>query len=89
MINTKSLLNKLVIIDDNGLVIYEPTTQEKWNLIKEVRDELLKQSDWVVIKSNELGQPIPKEWVDYRQALRDIPQTYATPEEVIFPLQPM
>lgn len=42
--------------------------------LRELRADLLRQSDWVVIKSQETGQPIPQEWKDYRQALRDLPK---------------
>jgi hypothetical protein len=27
-------------------------------------------------------------WADYRQALRNIPQDFATPDEVVFPEMP-
>jgi len=36
------------------------------------RNFRLAESDWVVTKSLEQGQPVPQEWLDYRQALRDI-----------------
>ena len=36
------------------------------------RYELLQETDWVVVKAQELGTAIPSEWVTYRQALRDI-----------------
>lgn len=36
------------------------------------RNRLLAESDWVVIRATDLGEPIPPEWHAYRQALRDI-----------------
>jgi len=33
-------------------------------------------------------KPSKKAWLTYRQALRDIPQTFSTPEEVVRPNKP-
>lgn len=62
-----------------------PTLQQKWDIIKRVRDELLTQSDWYITFATEKKTAVPQNVIDYRQALRDIPQNYNTPEEVIFP----
>ena len=40
---------------------------------RNLRNELLQESDWVTSRSNETGQPIPDDWKTYRQALRDLP----------------
>lgn len=42
------------------------------SIVRNNRNAKLSASDWVVIKSLELDEPIPQEWLDYRQALRDI-----------------
>tara|TARA_R110002167_G_C12702170_1_gene653690 strand:- start:4967 stop:5401 length:435 start_codon:yes stop_codon:yes gene_type:complete len=52
------------------------------------RDDLLQQSDWIVIKSYERGQNIPAEWEMYRQALRDITEQTGFPYEVTWPTKP-
>lgn len=62
-----------------------PTEEQKWNLIKRVRDELLTQSDWYITYATEKQTAVAQNILDYRQKLRDIPQDFATPEEVIFP----
>lgn len=36
------------------------------------RDRKLSESDWIVAYSIEKGTEIPAEWIEYRQALRDI-----------------
>lgn len=41
------------------------------NEIRPERNRLLSECDWVVAKYTELGEPIPQEWTQYRQALRD------------------
>jgi hypothetical protein len=55
---------------------------------KAKRDNLLSDSDWVVIKALEVGAPAPAEWLTYRQALRDIPQQEGFPATVVWPTQP-
>ena len=52
------------------------------------RDTLLKETDWVVIKSLENAQSIPSDWATYRQALRDIPQQSGFPISITWPAKP-
>lgn len=40
--------------------------------VREQRDKLLAETDWVVVMHTEKGTNIPLEWEVYRQALRDI-----------------
>ena len=56
--------------------------------IRATRDYLLTETDWVVVKHNELSAPIPQEWLDYRQALRDITEQTGFPEEIEWPQEP-
>jgi len=44
-------------------------------MVRQRRDELLAASDWITLRSHERGTPVPQQWLDYRQALRDIPAT--------------
>ena len=55
---------------------------------KTKRDNLLSDSDWVVIKALEVGAPVSSEWATYRQALRDIPQQEEFPATVVWPTTP-
>lgn len=41
--------------------------------LREIRDRLLSECDWVVVKYLELNQPLPSKWSSYRQQLRDLP----------------
>ena len=52
------------------------------------RDRLLTESDWVTIRATDTGDPVPTEWLDYRQALRDIPDQTGFPEEIDGPQEP-
>ena len=52
------------------------------------RDRLLTESDWVTIRATDTGNPVPTEWVDYRQALRDITEQTAFPDNIDWPQEP-
>jgi len=51
---------------------------EPMRRLRVYRDKLLAEVDWVTIRSYNQGVPVPEEWVQYCQALRDLPET-ATP----------
>lgn len=67
-----SLLTKIEIIDGvaslNENVIHNNGMAE----IRNVRNKLLSESDWIVTASLERGEGVPDDWKEYRQALRDI-----------------
>ena len=52
---------------------------EPVRLLREKRDELLAETDWVVTKASETGVAETTAWKTYRQALRDLPAS-ATPK---------
>jgi hypothetical protein len=56
--------------------------------IRNKRDQLLAESDWIAAKSYEVQNPVPQEWVDYRQSLRDIPTQESFPYDVSWPNKP-
>ena len=56
--------------------------------VREIRDRLLAESDWVTIRATDTGDPVPTEWQTYRQALRDIPEQTGFPEEIEWPQEP-
>ena len=72
-------------VDKNNYL--DKASVDKWISIKVKRDQLLTESDWVVTKSLELGQPVPPQWVNYRQMLRDI-TLINDPDKVVFPSLP-
>jgi hypothetical protein len=63
-----------------------------WDAIRADRDEKIKVSDGIFNYATETGQSVPQEWKNYRQALRDIPQTYGADsgntELVVWPTAP-
>ena len=46
-----------------------------WEMIRGERDRLLKDSDWAMFVDVPMSAGKKTEWEDYRQALRDVPQT--------------
>jgi hypothetical protein len=59
--------------------------QQKWNEIRSRRNSFLSQSDWTQLDDSKESK---EAWAIYRQELRDIPQTFSTPESVIWPSKP-
>lgn len=73
----------------SGAMIWaEMTNEEKWNQIKYQRDLYLQQCDWTQLPDAVLTIEEKAAWQNYRQALRDIPQTFNNPDEVVYPLMP-
>ena len=73
----------------SGAMIWEEMTeQQKWNQIKYQRDLYLQQCDWTQLPAAVLTIEEKAAWQDYRQALRDIPQTFNSPDEVVYPVMP-
>ena len=68
--------------------ISEIVLEEKWSTVRAIRDANLKATDWIVLRSQEAGESIPAEFVEYRQALRDIPNVYDNPDDVVWPTKP-
>lgn len=56
--------------------------------VRQQRDKLLSECDWVVIMHTEKGTNIPLAWEVYRQALRDITDQSGFPHSVDWPTKP-
>jgi hypothetical protein len=56
--------------------------QEAWAAFRAERDRRLAETDWVVARAYERGEPVPEAWAAYRQALRDLPEQL-TDEQVL------
>lgn len=79
----KELEGKLNIFND----------KENFSLheLKDLRNHLLSQSDWIVTKAIETGVGISSDWKTYRQALRDLPSHTRAPNKFMiadWPLSP-
>jgi len=48
---------------------------EALRILREERDRLLKETDWITLRSYSQGVPVPEKWSLYQEALRNLPQT--------------
>ena len=55
--------------------VAELDAAEPMRLLREERDQLLSETDWVAARSIETGVAISNDWKTYRQALRDLPSS--------------
>ena len=52
------------------------------------RDRRLAATDWVAVRAFTTSTPVPQEWLDYMQALRDLPATTGDPKNPVWPTVP-
>ncbi|MGF1859885.1 phage tail assembly chaperone [Photobacterium profundum] len=71
----------MLVVTRRGLVA------EDWVENIEKRDRLMVEADHLVNTAMDLGVDVAP-FRQYRQALRDIPQTYSNPEDVVWPQKP-
>ncbi|MFI3276552.1 tail fiber assembly protein [Vibrio sp.] len=79
-------------LDNFELTDLEKNTIKKeaeWRDTKKERDALLFQCDWTQMPDAQLDEAKKTAFLTYRQALRDIPQTYNNPDEVVWPEKPV
>lgn len=77
---------KEVYLDENNqLALRDRPVTISWDSIRTKRNRLLDESDYTQIPDWPGNKTA---WAVYRQSLRDIPQTYSTPVEVVWPLKP-
>lgn len=62
--------------------------ENQWVAVRLLRDQLLRDSDWAVLPDTPPAKTALDAWKTYRQALRDIPQTYGRPADVVWPEAP-
>ena len=66
--------------------ITELEAAEPLRQLRERRDYLIAQTDWVA--GEDVPQSIKDTWFPYRQALRDITNTYTSLDDVVWPSKP-
>ena len=90
--STVGILGFIDVADYLGFSKYEKEEKPVRDLerLRIERNNLLSQSDWVVIKEIEEGGSVSNfaEWKKYRQELRDITKTYESLDKVKFPTPP-
>ena len=64
------------------------TDEQRWGVIRNWRDTLLSSSDWTQLSDSPLSTSTKAAWKAYRTSLREIPQNYANPDDVVWPEEP-
>jgi hypothetical protein len=72
----------------SNIANYVHTADEKWQIIKATRNKILLNVGWV-LTSNTLTDIEREAGLDYIQALKDIPQDFVNPDDVVFPTPPV
>ena len=76
---------KQILVINGKPTLVEPQVVTTWEDVRSKRNNLLNRSDFTQL----LDYPGDKEaWAEYRQQLRDIPEKFSDPNEVIWPPQP-
>ena len=68
--------------------ISELDAAEAMRLLREERNVLLSETDWVTVRSIDTGVAISNDWKTYRQALRDLPSNTSDPKNPTWPSEP-
>lgn len=77
----------------NGVHTVIPITEEeelnkKWAILRSERNNLLKETDWIILPDSPFSESKKQEWITYRQALRDLPSVVDI-NNVIYPEKPL
>jgi len=68
---------------DAEIAAYDARQEAKrWEFIRTYRDQLLEETDWIVVKAKEQGINLSTAFKDWRQDLRDLPTSATFPTEL-------
>ena len=81
---------KAALVDDAWVISLDDSAvlAQAWRDLRARRNTLLATSDWTQLQDARLSLEKKQAWVDYRQALRDLPETVTDPMAVVWPLAP-
>lgn len=77
--------NKAIQVTDGVITLVDRVYVPTWDDIRTRRDLLLANSDYTQVPD---WPGDGAAWAAYRQQLRDLPQTYDAPEDVVWPTKP-
>lgn len=75
-------------INDNKVKIKILSDDEKWQKIRNKRNSFLRECDWTQMIDSPLNSEKKGEWLLYRNNLRNLPETYTNPDDVVWPNEP-
>ena len=76
---------QIVQVEEDLSLLPGPAEVDLENLRRE-RNNLLKETDWTQFP--DIPEATRNAWQPYRQALRDITNTYSSPNDVVWPTKP-
>ena len=82
---TEEERNSMLTAWNEDLVRIEETQLQK---LRQERNAKLAETDWEIVMHKEKGTNIPTTLKTYRQALRDITNTYTSLDDVVWPEKP-
>lgn len=85
LLNILNVQNKDIVYADGKFSSKERVYVPTWDYIIAKRNRLLRNSDYTQMPDWP-GDKVA--WATYRQQLRDIPQNFTNPEDVVFPTPP-
>jgi len=56
--------------------------------LRDLRNFKLRECDWVLMSDVVMTEEVKQAWLDYRQALRDLPANTTDPENPVWPVAP-
>ena len=94
--NVRSINESLGAFDDNGNLVeidssvvaqfaVQVDLEKGWSQVRLKRNRLLDDSDWTQLADSSANKTA---WANYRQELRDIPQNFPKPDDVVWPTKP-
>ena len=80
--------DNMITEEEYNEAIAEFEVFDGWIKVRKERNQLLKDSDYIMFPDITITTEKKEEWEAYRQSLRDIPQDYDSPDEVVYPDKP-
>lgn len=84
---------KVLRVDGNIVIEEDPVrtemiTEGLWQNVRMRRNLLLSATDWTQLPDTQLNPVKKQQFIDYRQQLRDLPQSSINPTTINWPLEP-
>jgi hypothetical protein len=80
--------DNMITEEEYNEAIAEFEVFDGWVKVRKQRNQLLKDSDYIMVSDAPITTEKKEEWTTYRQSLRDIPQTFSNPDDVTYPDKP-
>ena len=75
--------DEVTLVEDPAKV--QAKTAQAWTALRTERNARLAACDWTQLQDAHLSAEKKSAWADYRQALRDLPDTVTDPSQVTWP----